>query len=188
MGSGVFTQEGQAWKHSRDLLRPQFNSNREYSFEDIRRCVETMLSKVIPDTIVDLQPLFFQLTLDTTLFMLFGDTASKMQSVRADFGNAFNDAQEYLAYRTRVGDLHWLITGPSMWRACRTVHGFFDAAIKEALEGADEIKQRSSESKRYVFIDALIEQTRDPKVLRDQCLSLLLAGRDSTACCLTWTL
>lgn len=152
-----------------------------------------MLGKVVPDAIVDLQPLFFQLTLDTTLYMLFGETASKMQSGanvsrRSDFGVAFSTAQEYLAYRTRVGDLHWLINGPGMWQACKVVHAYIDAAIKEALGVADERRQLSSGKTRYVFIDALIEQTDDPKVLRDQCLSLLLAGRDSTACNLTWTM
>ena len=39
-----------------------------------------------------------------------------------------------------------------------------------------------------MFIDALIQETRDKKELRDQCLNVLLAGRDTTACCLTWTL
>jgi cytochrome P450 len=40
----------------------------------------------------------------------------------------------------------------------------------------------------HSFLDALIQETRDPKVLRDQLLNVLLAGRDTTACCLTWTL
>jgi cytochrome P450 len=39
----------------------------------------------------------------------------------------------------------------------------------------------------YVFVEALVQQTRDPRVLRDQCLNVLLAGRDTTACCLSWT-
>ena len=39
-----------------------------------------------------------------------------------------------------------------------------------------------------MFIDALIQETRNKKELRDQCLNVLLAGRDTTACCLSWTL
>ncbi|KAK4899559.1 hypothetical protein LTR27_003292 [Elasticomyces elasticus] len=143
--------------------------------------------------ITDLQPLFFKLTLETTLFMLFGDSAVGMvgdavQEHKSDLGSALNEAQEYLAYRIRVGDLHWLINGPGMWRACKTVHSFVDNAIKEALAMDRDPETESSKRVRYIFIDALIEKTRDPQVLRDQCLSLLLAGRDSTACCLSWTL
>ncbi len=149
-----------------------------------------MLGKITDGEVTDLQPIFFQLTFDTTLFMMFGETASKLQygenNVRhRQFMNAFNVAQEYLAYRTRVGDLYWLINGPSMWKACRTAHSYVDDAIKQALDAGD---QRKDANRRYVFIDALIERTRDPTVLRDQCLSLLLAGRDSTACLLTWTM
>ena len=149
-----------------------------------------MLDNIVPDTIVDLQPMFFQLTLETTLYMLFGESAYRMLSdtSNSSLGDAFNNAQEYLAYRTRVGDFHWLFNGPGMWRACRTVHSFVDAAIKEALDAQHERLATEGEKRRYVFIDALIEQTRDPKVLRDQCLSLLLAGRDSTAACLSWTM
>jgi cytochrome P450 len=137
LGDCVFTQDGPAWKRSRDLLAPQFRSNRYQSFEDIRRCVESMLSKFEPGEVVDLQPIFFQLTLDTTLCMLFGGTALKMQSGanvarRMEFGNALNEAQEYLAYRTRPGDLHWLVNGPGMWRACRIVHTFVDEAINRS--------------------------------------------------------
>jgi cytochrome P450 len=192
LGSGVFTQEGKDWYHSRGLLRPLFASNRFQAFEDIRRCVEDMLDDIVPNTVVDLQPRIFQLTLATTLFMLFGDSAHRMISAADkeghDLASAFNDAQEYLAYRTRVGPFHWLIDGPGMWRACKTVHSFLDKAIEEALGVSDERLIQQSEHKRYVFIDALIQKTRDPVVLRDQCISLLLAGRDSTAACLSWTM
>lgn len=192
MGTGVFTQEGKGWSHSRQLLRPLFASNRFQAFEDIRRCVEDMLDNIAPNTVVDLHPRIFQLTLATTLFMLFGDSAHRMISAadkeEQNLASAFNDAQEYLAYRTRVGPFHWLINGPPMWRACKTIHSFLDRAIEEVLAVSDERLIQQSEYKRYVFIDELIQQTRDPVVLRDQCMSLLLAGRDSTAACLSWTM
>lgn len=193
MGDGVFTQDGVEWQHSRDLLRPIFKSTRYQGFEDIRQSVESMLDKIDPTTVVDMQPLFFSLTFETTLFMLFGASAYRMISRQegeqgAEFQNSFNTAQEYLSYRTRVGDLWWLFNGPGMWRACSTVHRFLDSAIKEALEAKYERDSEPDNARKYVFIDALIEQTKDPKVLRDQCLSLLLAGRDSTAACLVWTL
>ena len=192
MGSGVFTQEGKDWSHSRGLLCPLFASNRFQAFEDIRRFVEDMLNKIVPNMIVDLHPRIVQLTLATTLFMLFGDSAHRMIAAadekEQDLASAFNNAQEYLAYRTRVRPFHWLINGPGMWLVCRTVHSFLGRAIEEALEVSHERSVQQTEHRRYVFIDALIQQTRDPRALRDQCMSLLLAGRDSTAACLSWTM
>jgi len=41
---------------------------------------------------------------------------------------------------------------------------------------------------RYVFIDAIAEESRDPNALRDQLVNILLAGRDTTACLLSWVL
>lgn len=196
MGSGIFTQDGAAWRHSRALLRPQFTSNRYQNFEEMKKSVESLVDQISPDSIVDLQPLFFRLTFDTTTFLLFGKTLSSLQSSdiagkESEFAAAFNLGQDYLSHRGRLGDLYWLANTPEFWRACKTSHRFVDDAIQTALDDAEKPKSKETEdedSKNYVFIDALIQETRNKKELRDQCLNVLLAGRDTTACCLTWTL
>ncbi|KAH3913098.1 hypothetical protein HBH56_111680 [Parastagonospora nodorum] len=78
LGSGNFTQDGAAWKHSRALLRPQFTSNRYQNFEEIK-----------------------QLTFGTTTFLLFGETQSSLASSEiagqeSEFAKAFNLSQQYL--------------------------------------------------------------------------------------------
>jgi cytochrome P450 len=80
MGSGIFTQDGTAWKHSRALLRPQFSSNRFQNFEEIKNCVESLIEVIPANGVVDLQPLFFRLTFDTTTYLLFGKTMSSLHS------------------------------------------------------------------------------------------------------------
>src|SRR5690606_29375544 len=40
---------------------------------------------------------------------------------------------------------------------------------------------------KYIFLHALAHETDDPKFLKDQLLNILLAGRDTTAVLLTWT-
>ena len=192
LGSGIFTQDGPQWKHSRNILRPQFAHNRLANFEQIQICVENLISCIPADGTVDLQPLFFRLTFDTTTFLLFGKSMSALSSdyiagQESDFATAFNLAQDYLSHRGRLGDLYWLLNDQAFRNACKTCHRFVDRAVRDALEKHevdDEIREKSN----YIFIDALIEETQDPKVLRDQCLNVLLAGRDTTACCLSWTL
>ncbi|KAF1944967.1 cytochrome P450 52A11 [Clathrospora elynae] len=196
MGSGIFTQDGAAWKHSRALLRPQFTSNRYQNFEEMKKSVESLVDKISVDSVVDLQPLFFRLTFDTTTFLLFGKTLSSLQSSdiagqESEFSMAFNLGQDYLSHRGRLGEFYWLANTPEFRRACKTSHRFVDQAIQTALDDADAPQTEGSTEEaeqRYVFIDALIQETRDKKELRDQCLNVLLAGRDTTACCLTWTL
>lgn len=192
MGSGIFTQDGSQWRHSRDLLRPQFMSNRLNNFEQIKDSVNDIISCIPENEEVDLQPLFFRLTFETTLFLLFGQhlPSLKTQGItgrESEFAEAFNLGQDYLAQRGRLGDLYWVIGWSTFRKACQTCHEFVDGAVKKALDSSATLQNGESKDS-YVFIDALVRQTSDPKVLRDQCLNILLAGRDTTACCLTWAL
>ncbi|KAI1310867.1 cytochrome P450 [Xylaria venustula] len=191
LGSGIFTQDGAEWKHSRHLLRPQFASNRAQNFVEIQECVERLANSIPKKGIVDLQPLFFKLTFETTMFLLFGEHAYGLKEVteqESAFANAFNLGQEYLSHRGRLGHFYWLFSGKKFNDACKTCHDFIDETIAKAFKASEEKAQtdQAGES-NYIFIDALAQQTRDPIVLRDQCLNILLAGRDTTACCLSWT-
>jgi cytochrome P450 len=51
---------------------------------------------------------------------------------------------------------------------------------------AEELEKRSKSEKSFTFLHALASYTRDPKVIRDQVISVLLAGRDTTAATLSW--
>lgn len=50
----------------------------------------------------------------------------------------------------------------------------------------EELKEKTE--KEYNFLHALAEFTRDPQMLRDQIVAVLLAARDTTAATLSWTL
>jgi len=105
------------------------------------------------------------------------------------FAESFRIAQDFLAHRGRLGPFHWLLGGKSFQNANATVHRFIDGEIQEAL-AAHKSKQTSTSKTAidYGFLGTLIQETQEPKVLRDQLLNVLLAGRDTTACCLTWTM
>ncbi|PHH84806.1 hypothetical protein CDD83_1342 [Cordyceps sp. RAO-2017] len=60
LGSGIFTQDGAAWKQSRQLLRPQFASNRLQTFNHLKECVQRLVGSIPRDGVVDLQPLCFK--------------------------------------------------------------------------------------------------------------------------------
>lgn len=193
MGSGIFTQDGSKWQHSRTLLRHQFSSNRFNNFESIKGAVGNLITAVPENSEVDFQPLFFRLTFETTLFLLFGKYIPSLKSEslgnrETGFANAFNLAQDYLAQRGRLGDLYWLHGGSEFRKACKICHDFVDDAVEKALDSSEKDRDFGPEKRPYIFIDALISETRDPKALRDQCLNVLLAGRDTTACCLSWAL
>ena len=195
LGSGIFTQDGAAWRHSRQLLRPQFASNRVQNYYQIKACVDSLISRIPEDGIVDLQPHSFKLTFDTTMFLLFGPSVEaedwdNVAGQEAELAKSFNLAQEYLAYRGRLGGLYWLLDSSKFRSECRECHRFVDVAVAKALEASkNHVSDKQHEEKKsYVFVHALTEQTKDPQIIRDQYLNLLLAGRDTTGCCLQWTL
>lgn len=57
-----------------------------------------------------------------------------------------------------------------------TVQKFIDEAVEEALS----VKYQDGESTDvHSFMDALIKETREPRVLRDQLLNVMLAGQEN---------
>jgi len=51
-----------------------------------------------------------------------------------------------------------------------------------------ELDKLSKSEKSFTFLHALASYTRDPKVIRDQLIAVLLAGCDTTAVTLSWCL
>jgi cytochrome P450 len=171
-------------------MRKPLMSSQRTNFDKIKSSVEKLLEKIPADGLVDLQPLFFDLTLETTMFLLFGDAAPSHESIEEQtrqtvFADAFTNAQEYLSYRSRLGNLYWLVDTSRFRRACDTTHRFIEDAVQRALNRGITSEERGSSSS---FIDTLLQQTKDKAILRDQCANVLLAGRDTTACCLSWTM
>lgn len=190
LGDGIFTQDGRPWKHSRELLRPQFARQQYQGLDIFRSHVDNLLLHVPDDgRAIDLQPLFFRLTLDTTTELIFGKSINSLKETDFSKGKSFADefdvAQNYVVQRFRLLDLYWLIGGPKFWRSCASVHRFVD----EIIEARNEDSQEDAEkSERYVFFDAVAQDSKDRESLRAQLVNVLLAGRDTTTCLLSWTL
>ncbi|KAF1968106.1 hypothetical protein BU23DRAFT_481462 [Bimuria novae-zelandiae CBS 107.79] len=67
LGHGIFTQEGAAWRHPQELLRKQFVNARLRRFDHFIEHVDNLIANIPSHGVVDLQPLFFKFTLDTTI-------------------------------------------------------------------------------------------------------------------------
>ena len=188
-GDGIFTQEGAAWKHSRELLRPQFHHKQYSDLNIFREAVDDLINNIPKEGgVIDLQPLFFRLTLDVTTAFLFGDSVRSLRVPESTgeqtFAEAFNIAQEYVVKRYRLLDFYWLIGGREFRNACNKVHKFADQIIDRNLALLSEDDGQS----KYVFLRSLTEKRLDRKALRGQIINILTAGRDTTACLLSWTL
>ena len=184
-GDGIFTQEGPAWKQSREMLRLPLQHKHYENLDVFKQGVDDLINILSSQSgVVDLQPLFFRLTLDVTTEFLFGESVHSLEEPDAanekTFGGAFNTAQGILTQRFRFPDFYWMIGGSKFRKACNDVHCFANEIIDRNLS--------RSTGKTRVFLDAVAESTADRDSLRGQIISLLMAGRDTTACLITWTL
>lgn len=198
LGNGIFTQEGSAWKHSRELLRKQFArakyQNLELSFAEH---VDNLILSMPSSGVVDLQPLFFSLTLDTSTALLFGQSVYSLRASidqaaeNKSFAESFDVAQEGLAKRFRIAPFHFLYNPPDFRRACRNVHQFVEGYIRQRKvekQSPEVIGDTQDDKSPSWFFDQVAAGSASEIDLRDQLLNVLLAGRDTTACCLSWAL
>ncbi|KUJ10601.1 cytochrome P450 [Mollisia scopiformis] len=208
LGNGIFTQDGAGWEHSRTMMRPQFVREQvsdlgleEIHVQNMMRALDLHLGSDKWTDCVDLQELFFRLTLDSATEFLFGESVdSQIQLIPGskvkkdkdglqsfDFASAFDKGQMAIATRARFGNLYWLVNPKGFKEACKACHDFIDHFVRLAL--SQDLREKELEKggkDKYVFLEALAAETQDPIELRSQLLHILLAGRDTTASLLGW--
>jgi cytochrome P450 len=187
-GDGIFNQDGDTWKHSRELLRPHFHVKKYSNLEIFKEAADNLLDILAEGGVLDLQPLFFRITLDITTSFLFGESIDSLRVAKSTtgmqtFAEAFNTAQDYIAKRFRLLGLYWLIRGKKFRNACSQVNYFADQIIDRNLSQMTEDGMG-----KYVFLYAMAQKNSDKTALRSQIINVLTAGRDTTACLLSWTL
>ncbi|KAK9421291.1 putative N-alkane-inducible cytochrome P450 [Seiridium unicorne] len=193
LGEGIFTQDGHAWKHSRELLRRQFARIRERGITALTPHADELISAIAeeaetnPEGVVDLQPHFFEFTLGTTTDLLFGEPHSSLSKIDGEsLRDNFDYASLVSAMKLRLADLAPLYTSRRFRKACRVVREWASHFANKAIDYL-EIHGEEAAREKYSFIIDLWLDTRDRIVVRDQLLHVLIAGRDTTACLLSWT-
>ena len=189
IGSGIFTQDGAPWKHSRELLRRQFMRIQYQDVKVFDGPVDDLLATLASSSgVVDLQPEFFKFTLATTTSLIFGEPFAGLDANdHAMFGDNFDYASLISAMRLRLADWCFLYTPRRYKKTCEDVKRYamhyVDHALKDMKENGDEAASDS-----HPFILDLYKELRDPILVRDQLMNVLIAGRDTTACLMSWSM
>ena len=167
----------------------------------------------ISSKVVDVGPLFFRYTLDAATDYLLGQGTDSLQNPTTLFSEAFGYVQHRQADLTRLGyvqsstavsvrlpQVHisstnhvtysvfkFLLSLKEFRRSLKIMDNFIQPYISRVLSlSTAELDQKLS--KQDTFLDSLARFTRDPRVLRDQLVAILLAGRDTTAGTLSFCL
>jgi cytochrome P450 len=189
-GHGIFDTDGAAWEHSRALIRPNFVRTQVADLDMFESHMQHLIENVPRDgSTVDLQDLFFGLTMDSATEFLFGRStntlAPGLETKSANqFVKAFIYCTERISYEFRTFGLLKYVPNAEWRRNVQTVHSFADEVVSQALDemaNAKLAEDLASGKKKYTFLYELISRTKDRYTLRSELLNVLLAGRDTTA-------
>ncbi|KAI8936755.1 hypothetical protein NX059_006002 [Plenodomus lindquistii] len=194
LGHGIFNADGERWANSRQLLRPNFARDQVADLEAFERHFKLMMKHIPRDgSTVDLQELFFMLTIDSATEFLFNHSTNTLRMVGqndannedAIFGKAFNFAQDDIQTRLRLGPLNRFRKNEEGERAIKICHEYIEKFVDDALRFRQEVdveaKAGEKQDEKYYFIQEVAKQTTDKKRIREELINILLAGRDTTA-------
>ena len=190
LGAGIFTTDGAAWHHSRELLRPNFVRSQVGDLDTFETHVKFLIQALPRDgSTVDIEVFFFRLTIDSATEFLFGESTNVLapgtsSEAGQEFAKAWNESQYGMRTRFRTGALWSWTRGFKSRKDIKYVHNFIDNYVQRALEYRKTLDIEKSDPEvggRYVFLHELAKATNDPQQIRSELLNILLAGRDTTA-------
>lgn len=185
LGPGIFSSDGPRWKWSRDIIKPLFKKTEAQSTVMFKTHVDRFIAHIPRDgSTIDVQPLLKKMNFDSAAEFIFGKSTDSLLPGSpysdGEFIEAFNYANAGSLKRRRAGRLafrYWM--DREYPRTVSEVHSFVDQQVQQALDGSPALEEGAK--KRYVLIDELAQQVKDPTTLRYECLNIFAGGRDGVA-------
>jgi cytochrome P450 len=188
LGQGLLTSEGEFWRRQRRLAQPAFHRSRinEYAAPMVE-ITETHMREWRNGETRDVQHDMMALTLDVAVRTLFGAT---LPGEAARVGRAMT-----FLMRHQLGRFRSPFRVPASWptprnrRADREVE-FLDSLVYRIIN--DRKKQGDAGQNGDLLSMLMAAMDEDgkqmtPKQLRDETMTLFLAGHETTALTLAWT-
>ncbi|KAF2126178.1 cytochrome P450 [Dothidotthia symphoricarpi CBS 119687] len=185
LGPGIFSSDGPRWKFSRGMVMPLFKKVEVRSTAMFKRHVDRFIAQIPHDgSTIDVQPLLKKMNFDSTAEFIFGKSTDSLLSgspySNGDFIEAFNYANAGSLKRRKAGRLAFRYCLDREYpRTVAEVHAFVDQQVQLVLnESPGAIQEVKA---RYVLLNELAQQVKDPIALRYECLNLFAGGRDGVA-------
>ena len=184
LGKGLLNSDGEQWRRQRKLAAPSLRRSEIAAYADqMVVCTERFLSALEPGKSVDVHAAFMHLTLDILVRTLFGTAISRFSEVEAALDGVMH---EYTPQRIalRNGLPPW-VTFRSRRRIAR-LRAALDSVLLELIA---ERKARSAPgtdllSRLLAVSDA--DGGLSDLQLRDEMMTMFLAGHETTALALTY--
>lgn len=186
-GNGIFLSEGDFWLRQRRLMQPAFHRNRIAAYGDtMASYAERLIADWRDGEVLDMQPQMTRLTMEIVAKTLFD---ANIREEAAELGPKIAHAFECL--NVRLGSL-WLLLPD-------TVPIPINVRLHRAVRELDRVvyrmidEHRASGEDRGDLLSMLLQaQDEDDgsrmtdRQVRDESMTLFVAGHETTATALTW--
>jgi cytochrome P450 len=199
-GDGIFHADGECWYTQRKTVSREFTMNnfKEFMVLEFMNYAKILRAKLVQaarsGTVVDLHAEYFKLTLDSFGKVAFGVDLGGLSGNPVPFAKAFDDAQDNCAWRVARKP-------PFLWKSQRVLNVGGERRMTECLNTINVFvsslveqrkKQTSGEERQDLFARLFMisetekDEAKRLQYLRDMTVNFLIAGRDTTACALSW--
>ncbi|KAK4102058.1 cytochrome P450 [Parathielavia hyrcaniae] len=185
--NSIFTSNGEAWHRARALLKPSFVRDQVADLECFDRHIGNMLSKIPADgAAFDMQKLLLDMTMDSSTDFLLGystNLLTKASPEAEQFVRNFEYGSRESAKKARLGHMLYYLPHRELQTAVDALREYVRFYLKRAM--AEKAHQAGARDRSYVFLDELLKADPPEDYTVDQIVSILIAGRDTTAVAMT---
>jgi cytochrome P450 len=189
LGNGLLTVNGEYWLRQRRLIQPGFHAERIHGlYEIIQRSVNTFLNSVPTDRQVDVYPLMNKLAFRIVINTLFNVNVS--EAIQTELGRLIYEIQDFIIRYLRQFYKRWWyqLSGEDALNLKKSKR------VREIIR--EMIQQRKgSHGKFNDLLDMLLEaryedngEAMTEDQLIDEITILIIAGHETTANALSWSL
>ncbi|WP_435193778.1 cytochrome P450 [Natronomonas sp. EA1] len=184
LGNGLLLSEGEFWREQRQRAQPAFHPGRIVDLaDDMVAHATEMVDSWADGEVIDIRQEMAEVTVKIIVDAMFGtsiddETTSEVQAALEPLGARFEpDAVRFLTPQ-------WVPTGENrQFRdAIATLEGVLDDLVAERRG-----TEREGEDLLSIMLRAQAAGEIGDEVLRDELMTMLLAGHDTTALTLTYT-
>jgi cytochrome P450 len=187
LGQGLLVSEGEFWRRQRRLVQPAFHRQRLAGYaETMVTLTREMLATWRDGETRDLHVALMDLTLQIAARTLFG---ADVAGAAAEVADAFRRGMEY--FNTRMNSLLFLLPDgvptPGYW-------GYLQAARRLDAVVYGILAERRTNGEDRDDVLSMLLQARDEdggqmtdRQVRDETMTLLLAGHETTTIVVSWT-
>lgn len=180
----VFTTNGAQWREARGMIRPSFVRDQVADLHCFAKHVGNFLNAIPKDgSTFDMQELLLSMTMDSSTDFLLGYSTNSLLKPSPEakqFLQDFEYTSREAAKKARLGSLLLLLPNGEFTAAVKRVREYVRTYIRKSVAEKSDKQDRN-----YVFLYEILKAGADEEHAIDQVLSVIIAGRDTTAAAMT---